>query len=232
MRNPIYLLLALAAFSCGGDDKDASGRRLLKHISISEQAGDYHIELEFTYDSRNRIDQVALSGETNDVFTYSYNNRDQIAGIGKAAGEDLLFEYDQDGRLSGYTEGVADYAVNYDQATGAYTVEGREWILRETGDIASEAGSDYLYETDQYPSLKGPLHDAVGESYHLTGMVAHHEFPIFMVKDAFHARVNPNNANDISNYWFTNTYDSHDYRTGTVIVIYGITVNYSFEYYD
>ncbi|RZJ68192.1 MAG: hypothetical protein EOO50_01885 [Flavobacterium sp.] len=234
MKTVSLLLMALAAFSCGSDDKETTAfqGRLLKHVTVDANYDDLDEQLDFTYDSRNRIDKIVLAGNVDDTFTYSYNNRDQVTAISKLNGDDLTFEYDNDGRLSKYTEGNLDHEVTYNAATASYEILGNQFVLKENGDILSESGKVYGYDTFNSHALKGPLRDVAGNSYQLTTYIAYYDGIIIMAKDAFNGRNLPGNPNDATNFSFTNSYDYEDYRVGSQYSTYGVNYVYSYEYFD
>ncbi|WP_290843084.1 hypothetical protein [Flavobacterium sp.] len=226
--------ILLFAFGCGcGNDDNAKAPfegRLLKRMTIEANYPENNQTADFTYDSKHRIATITLVGEIDDFFTYAYNNRNQVTSISKANGEDFAFEYDNEGRLSGYTEGNVDHAVVYNSGNQTYTINGSAFVLKENGDILTENGMTYNYSSVGSATLKGPLRDVVGSSYQLTTYLAQYDAIVYMVKDSFTGR--SGNPDALFNFTLTNGYDYQDYTMQTNYGSFGLTFHCTFEYFQ
>lgn len=233
MKRLLLFVLVLSLSACGNDDAQPKFEgRLPKTIHITANYAELNQQIAFTYDSRHRLATMTIAGDDAETFTYSYNNRNQVTGIAKQNGDDLVFEYNSDGRLSGYTEGNVDHEIVYNSGTQSYAINGYSYVLKDNGDILTESGMVYHYDTFNSYVLKGCFRDVVGSSYQLTSYLAYNGAVIYTAKDAFTGRSVPADPNSVMGYSFAVGYDFQDYPISISYDSYGLHYAYAFSYYS
>lgn len=235
MRNLLYLLAVLTGFvGCSDDEKPNPSfeGRLPKRVSIESSQPELDQYVEFEYDGRHRLQTMTLLGAVDDVYSFTYDNADHITAVDIENGYDFTFEYDDLGRLTAYTYNNQQIDVVYNAGSQSYEINGVPYVLKENGDMLSEAGMVYHYETYVTYVLKGPFRDVVGSPYHLILYLVYPDSVMFSSKDAFTGRSVPGDPNHVATYSVTNGYDIEDYTMSANYTVFGISFHYSFDYYD
>ena len=225
----LLLIMAMAVWSCSNDSDGPGKAQLLTKMTTTSPADGLNFEYTLEYDSQKRLIQIVRTGDTNGIFLYYYNDKNQISSIIAGLTDqqtEITLNYDANGRIASFKVGdQAPNVIAYDEDTDIYSIQNVEFSFNDNDDLDIFQSQPFSYENDK----KGPFAN-VSVPIHFFSSLADPVFLLTGTRKPINSIAGVNSG-DANAYDFSNTYNGDGYITeATATGLQEITFKY--EYTD